>query len=148
MRRWFVTLSCLLTLALPLSPAFAQETTATITGTVTDSSGGVLPGVVVSLKHVPTGRVFEGTTNTEGGYLVPLLPIGAYEATFTLSGFQQRIVRGITLAVNDRVLIDAALATGGVSEVVEVTGQTLAQATTAVQNLIDSQRVGTADQQP
>ena len=142
MRRFCLTLCCfLLAIALPVSPAFSQETTATVTGTVTDSSGGVLPGVVVSLKHVPTGRIFEGTTSTEGGYLVPLLPIGAYEATFTLSGFQQRIVRGITLAVNDRVLIDASLATGGVSEVVEVTGQTLAQTTTAVQNLIDSRRV-------
>lgn len=142
MRRLFLTLCCcLLTVALPVSPAFAQETTATATGTVTDTSGGVLPGVVVSFKHVATGRVFEGTTNTEGGYLVPALPIGVYEATFTLSGFQPRIVRGITLAVNDRVLIDASLATGGVSEVIEVTGQTLAQTTTAVQNLIDSQRV-------
>jgi len=142
MRRFCLTLCCLLfTIALPAVPAFSQETTATATGTVTDTSGGVLPGVVVSLKHVPTGRVFEGTTNTEGGYLVPLLPIGAYEATFTLSGFQNRMVRGITLAVNDRVLIDATLAAGGVSEVVEVSGRALTQTTTAVQNLIDSQRV-------
>jgi hypothetical protein len=142
MRRWCTTLCCLLVLfALPVPAAIAQETTATVTGTVTDSTGAVLPGVTVSLRHVGTGRTFEGVTRTEGGYLVPLLPIGTYEATFTLSGFQTRTVRGIALNVNDRVQVDATLATGGVAEVVEVTGRTLVQTTTAVQNLIDSRQV-------
>lgn len=141
MRRWCLTLCCLIVFALASAPATAQETTATVTGTVTDQSGGVLPGVVVSLKHVATGRVFDGTTNHEGGYLVPLLPVGAYEVTFTLSGFQQRLVRGLTVAVNDRVKVDATLSTGGVSEVVEVTGRSLVQTTTAVQTLIDSTQV-------
>src|SRR4030095_8141307 len=125
MRRWFVALCCsfaLLTLTAPL--AVAQETTATLAGMVTDQSGGVLPGVVVSLKHLPTGRVIEITTGSEGVYHLPLLPIGAYEVTFSLSGFQPRVFRGVTLAVNDRVRLDATLVTGGVSEVVTVTGQT------------------------
>ena len=61
MRRWCSILCCcLLCLSSLLPTAIAQETTATVTGTVTDQSGGVLPGVVVSLKHVGTGRVFEG----------------------------------------------------------------------------------------
>ncbi len=142
MRRWCSTLCCCLALlSLSVPAATAQETTATVTGTVTDSSGGVLPGVVVSLKHVPTGRTFESITGAEGGYLVPLLPIGAYEATFTLSGFQSQTVRGFTLNVNDRVQVDASLSAGGVSEVVEVRGRTLVQTTTAVQNLIDSRQV-------
>jgi hypothetical protein len=142
MRRWFFTLCCCLTLLVSLptvSPA--QETTATIVGTVSDQSGGVLPGVVVTLRHVATGRTFEGTSSTEGGYVVTLLPIGDYELTFALSGFQPRIVRGVTVNVNDRVRIDATLAAGGVSEVVEVSGRTLTQVTTAVQNLIDSRQV-------
>jgi hypothetical protein len=122
-------------------PIAAQETTATIIGTVTDQSGGVLPGVTISLRHVPTGRTFEAVAGAEGNYLATLLPIGEYEITFTLSGFQSRVVRGVTLAVNDRVQIDTSLATGGVSEVVEVTGQLLPQATTAVQNLIGSRQV-------
>ena len=141
MRRWCLALCCCL-FALSTVPAAAQETTATITGTVTDQSGGVLPGVTVSAKHVPTGRTFEAVTNAEGNFLVPLLPVGAYELTFTLSGFQPRVVQGLTLAVNDRIKIDASLATGGVSEVVQVTGRTtLTQTATAVQELIDSQRV-------
>jgi hypothetical protein len=143
MRRWCRTVLCLfpLVIAAPAVSVHAQETTATIVGTVTDASGGVLPGVVVSLRHAATGRTFESTTSAEGGYLVTLLPIGEYELTFTLSGFQSRVVRGVKLAVNDRVQIDATLSPGGVSEVVEVTGQVLPQATTAVQNLIDSRQV-------
>ena len=141
MRHWRFILCCLSLLVLLAAPATAQETTATITGTVTDQSGAVLPGVVVSLKHLPTGRLFEGVTSAEGGYLVPLLPIGPYEVTFSLSGFQPRVVRGVTLAVNDRALVDASLVTGGVSEVVQVTSSTLTQTTTAVQNLIDSRQV-------
>ena len=88
-----------------------------------------------------TGRTFESVRSAEGGYLVTLLPIGQYEMTFSLSGFQSRVVRGVTLAVNDRVQIDTTLSAGGVSEVVEVTGRVLPQATTAVQNLIDSRQV-------
>ena len=49
--------------------AIAQETTATVTGTVTDPSGGVLPGVIVSLKHVATGRHFESITHRGGRLL-------------------------------------------------------------------------------
>ena len=142
MRRWCSTLCCCLLLFVLAVPAvIAQETTATLAGTVTDQSGGVLPGVTITLKHLATGRVFEETTGSEGVYFVPLLPIGAYEVTFSLSGFQSRTVRGVMLKVNDRVRVDATLATGGVSEVVEVTGRTLTQTTTAVQTLIDSRQV-------
>ena len=143
MRRWCWTLSCLLALlvGLPAAPVHAQETTATIAGMVTDQSSAVLPGVGVTFRHVPTGRVFETTTGSEGVYFMPLLPIGAYEVTFTLAGFQPRTVRGVVLAVNDRVRVDATLATGGVTEVVEVTGRSLVQTTTAVQELIGSRQV-------
>ena len=70
MRRWCFALSCclfvLLSVVVP-PEAFAQETTATVVGTVTDQSGGVLPGVTVTLRHVATRRSFEGTTSTQGG---------------------------------------------------------------------------------
>lgn len=143
MRRWCLTLSGVFPLLLLLLtlPVHAQETTATVVGTVIDASGGVLPGVTVSLRHLATGRTVDVVTSAEGGYVATLLPIGEYELTFALSGFQGRTVRGVRLAVNDRVQIDATLAPGGVSEVVEVTGRLLPQATTAVQNLIDSRQV-------
>src|SRR6187551_153939 len=115
MRRWCLALCGCLALFTVIPPAaYAQETTATLAGMVTDQSGAVLPGAVVSLKHLPTGRVTEIVTGTEGVYLVPLLPIGAYEVTFSLQGFQPRVVKGVVLAVNDRVRLDAILKTGGV----------------------------------
>jgi hypothetical protein len=121
--------------------ALAQETTGTIIGTVTDGSGAVLPGVTVVLKHIGTGQTIERVTNDQGQYTAPLLPIGAYEVTFTLSGFEQRVVRGVSLSVNDRIVIDAALSVGGVSEVIEVTGTQAVQPTAALQTLIGSERV-------
>jgi hypothetical protein len=143
MRRWCFTLSCVIPLLafLLAAPVYAQETTATVVGTVKDATGGALPGVTVSLRHVATGRTFDAVTSIEGGYVATLLPIGGYEISFALSGFQTRTLRGVDLNVNDRVQIDATLSPGGVSEVVEVTGTILPQATTAVQNLIDSRQV-------
>jgi hypothetical protein len=126
---------------LPVHPAAAQEITASIAGAVMDQTGGMLPGVVVTFRHVATGRVIEETTGSEGVYFVTGLPIGDYEITFSLSGFQARTVRGVKLAVNDRLRVDATLTPGGVSEVVEVTGQILPQATTSVQKLIDARQV-------
>ena len=122
------------------SPALAQETTGTILGTVTDQSGAVLPGVTVSLKHVGTGRTIDRVTNSDGLYTAPLLPIGDYEITFTLSGFQTRVVR-VPLSVNDRLEINSQMSVGGVTETVEVAARSLAQPTAAVQNLVDAARV-------
>jgi hypothetical protein len=83
------------------------------------------------LKQLRTGQTFERVTNADGIYTAPLLPIGEYEITFSLAGFQTRVVRGIPLSVNDRVVADARLAVGGVSEVVEVTTRSLMQLTAA-----------------
>jgi hypothetical protein len=130
-------------LAITALPAaiFAQETTGTIIGTVTDDSGAVLPGVTVVVKHLGTGQTFERVTSAEGFYTAPLLPVGQYEVTFTLTGFQPRVVRGVSLSVNDRFVIDATMSVGGVSEVVEVTGTSSVQPTAALQTLIGSAQV-------
>lgn len=125
-----------------IAPAgFAQETTATIIGTVTDESGGVLPGVTVTLRHLGTSQTFERVTTSEGLYTAPLLPIGEYEITFTLAGFQSRVIRGVTLSVNDRIVVDARLTVGGVSEVVDVTGTSFVQRTSAVQTLVSAAQI-------
>lgn len=123
-------------------PAFAQETTATITGIVTDESGGVLPGVTVTIKETRTGRSFEFVTTETGAYTAPLLPVGDYEITFSLSGFQSQTLRGFRLSVNDRVTINGKLSVGGVAETIEVTaGATLVQQSPALQSLVGSTQV-------
>ena len=86
---WFCCVTCSTAFLLVGIPAhvLAQETTATLSGTVSDETGGALPNVVVVLTHVATGRTFERTTSNEGLYAAPLLPIGEYALTFSLSGF-------------------------------------------------------------
>ena len=130
-------------LAAPVCPlAYAQETTGTITGTVTDASGGVLPGVSVVVTNLRTGLAVERTTGADGGYTAPLLPVGEYQVRFSLAGFQPRVVSGIRLSVNDRLVVDGRLDVGGVSEVVQVEAASqYVQPTAALQTLIGSRQV-------
>ncbi|RPJ69636.1 MAG: TonB-dependent receptor [Acidobacteria bacterium] len=97
--------------ALALAPsASAQVTTATIVGTITDSSGAALPGATVTARHVDTG--FART--------VPTTEVGAYRLEVTLDGFKPITRSGIVLRVNDTARIDASLEVGGITESVTV----------------------------
>jgi hypothetical protein len=120
----------------------AQETTGTITGSATDQSGGVLPGVTVTLKNLSTGIARSVLTNEAGMYTATLLPIGNYEATFELSGFQTVTVRDIVLHVNDRLQIDGKMSVGGVQESIQVTAaRQLVQPIAALQTTMASRQV-------
>jgi len=139
--RFLVTFVFTLSLSLTHA-ALAQETTGTITGVVTDDSGAVLPGVTVSVKQVETGRTFDVVTADRGIYTATLLPIGTYEVTFTLAGFQPRTITGIRVSVNDRLQINGKLALGGVAEKVEVSAASqFVQPVSAVQSLIGARQV-------
>ncbi len=80
----------LLCLAL-VSPAFAQSQAAngSIEGTVVDSSGGVLPGVTVTVTNTDTGAVRSLVTNESGIFRAPLLTLGTYTVTAELEGFKK-----------------------------------------------------------
>ena len=140
-RLW--TLAAAIVLALGVAaPAAGQETTGTITGVVTDSTGAVLPGVTVTVKFVPTGAIRSYTTNASGLYTAPLLQPGDYEVTFSLSGFQPSTVRGIQLHVNDRLEVNGMLGVGGLAQSVEVTAASqFVQPSPAVQHLIGSTQI-------
>jgi len=70
--------------------AFAQgsTTTATLTGVIQDSSGGVVPGVTVVVRNIRTGVTNEAISNSTGTFSVPALDPGEYEATASLTGFK------------------------------------------------------------
>jgi hypothetical protein len=122
--------------------ASAQETTGTITGVASDQSGAVLPGVSVTIKNLNTSTLRTVVTNETGFYTAPLLPIGAYEITFELSGFQPVTLKNVELHVNDRLKLDAHLTVGGVAESVQVTaGQALVQPIAALQTTMASTQV-------
>jgi hypothetical protein len=119
-----------------------QETTGTITGSVTDQTGAVLPGVSITLRNMNTDLSRTVVTNENGSYTATLLPIGAYEVTFQLQGFQQVTLRNVTLHVNDRLQLDSKLTLGGVAENVEVTaGRGMVQPVAALQSTMTSTQV-------
>lgn len=124
------------------SPADAQETTGTVLGAVTDQSGAVLPGVTVTATQQRTGLSKEAITSEDGTFTLSYLPIGPYDITFTLSGFKTFASRTVDVHVNDRLQVNASLAVGDLSEVLEVVGTTpMIQATSAVQNLMGPTQV-------
>src|SRR5882724_4166207 len=110
-------------LALNLSAAFAQTTgSATIVGTVTDTTGAVIPGAKVAVVNTETGFHFDGVTNSEGYFYVPYLRPGIYNLTVEGSGFKKYVRDGIELRTNDQPRIDIKLEIGSVAETVEVRG--------------------------
>src|SRR5215831_2332977 len=104
------------------TPAFAQSTAANgaIEGTISDSSGGVLPGVTVTVTNVDTGAERSVTTNEKGLYRAPLLPLGKYRVVAELQGFKKFEQTEIALSVGQTATVNATLAVGTVSETITV----------------------------
>ena len=96
MRKIYLFLVCLSFAA----PVWAQSQAANgaIEGTITDSSGGVLPGVTVTITSPDTGLQRTVVTNEKGLYRAPLLPIGTYSVAAELQGFKKFEESGIRLS--------------------------------------------------
>ncbi len=112
-------------LALSAGPAFAQSQAAngTIEGTIADSSGGMLPGVTVTVNNTDTGLQRSLVTNIEGQYRGLLLPLGQYRVVAELQGFKKSEQTGIALRAGDTATINFSLEVGTVSETVTVTAE-------------------------
>jgi hypothetical protein len=109
------------------------QTTATIVGTVTDSSGAVVPGVSITVKSEGTGLTRKTLASQSGNFAVPLLPVGVYSITAEVPGFKRKTVTGIVLEVNQEPRVDVVLEVGAVTDSVTVTGEaSLLQAENAV----------------
>ena len=111
-----ILLSCL---ALPAA-VFAQE--ATISGTVKDSTAGVLPGVAVRAVHEATGTQFDGFTDERGNFRIPVR-IGVYRITAELAGFATIQQMGFEVLVGQQVSLTLVMMPSTVSESVTVTGE-------------------------
>jgi len=101
-----------LTLILALATAAAanaQTVTGTLQGTVTDTNGGVLPGVTITITHVDTGTGRVIVTNAEGIYNAPFLQIGRYRVKAALAGFGAVTREGIEVRLNDTRVVDLKL---------------------------------------
>jgi len=104
------------------APLFAQAVTGTILGTITDSTGGVMPGATVTLKHEGTGLTRTVVTDAAGEFTAPALPTGKYTLAAELSGFKTMTLSNIDVGVDQRVRINVHLEIGAVSESVTITG--------------------------
>ncbi len=99
----------------------AQITTTTISGIVSDSTGGGIPNAQVTVSNVGTGATRTVTTNVQGAYRIDLLPVGEYEVEVSASGFKKSKQTGISLEMNRAARVDAVLSVGSVNEEVTVT---------------------------
>lgn len=115
-------LACLLSIC-SFSLALAQSTgTATLTGSVTDASGAVVPRANVTVLNTDTGFVFTSVTTGEGTWYVPNLNPGTYQLKIEATGFKTYVQNGIVLRTAEQPRLDVKLEVGEVTQSVEVTG--------------------------
>ena len=113
---------CVLALILFASAAAGQAVSASVLGTVTDTSGAVVTAAKVTVTEVSTQTTRTGQTNESGNFSFNDLPPGNYVVTVELTGFKKETRRDIALLVNSAQRVDIQLQPGNVSETVEVTG--------------------------
>ena len=112
-------LLAILTLAAPLS---AQTTFANITGTVTDSTGAVIPGAKIVVTNTESNYVYNAESNDSGNFTFSQLLQGSYTLRVTAAGFKEHIIQQIHLVSLDVRRFDIKLEVGAVETKVEVIG--------------------------
>ena len=126
-----------------LSRLAAQGATATISGTVTDSSGAAIPEAAIQVKNIGTGAQQTTASDGQGRFRVPDLGVGDYEIQASKMGFSTVLHKGITLTVGNQAVVDFALAVGQQSQTVTVEAQAsqLETSNGAVGSLTDQTQV-------
>ena len=125
-----LALGLLLVLASPLARA---AITGSISGTVTDPTGAVMPGVSVVALNTDTGIQTTTQTNAAGFYNFPALPTGHYEVRITEKGFEEYRQTGLVLDVNTALRVDATMKVGAVNQEVSVSSTAVHVETTNTQ---------------
>ncbi len=121
------TVPCAVLAALALTllapPSHAQVVSATLTGTVADSSGAIVPGALVTATESSTGVVRTTQTSAEGVYTLPFLPPGTYKVDIEKTGFKKFTEANFELSVSTVGRINATLEPGSQTETVQVTAE-------------------------
>src|SRR6266571_237914 len=110
---------CLVFLSLTV-PGWAQSDRGTITGTVADATGAVIPGVTIEAKNMSTGTTYQAGTSETGNFTLPQLPVGTYELSASLPGFKKFVRSNIIVGVAQVVRVDVSLQVGAAGEQVTV----------------------------
>jgi hypothetical protein len=111
---------CLLSFAVNV---FAQGDRGTITGTVTDPAGAVVPNATIEAKQTDTGALFPTTSTDTGNYTLSQLPVGSYELSVTAGGFKKFVRSNITVQVAQTLRVDVPLEVGASTESVTVSAE-------------------------
>ena len=141
-RLHFSFISCLILAMFLAATAHAQ--TASLTGTITDSSGGVVPGASISAKNLETSTTRTGSSDSAGAYSIANVPVGHYDITVEKDGFTPLRFQNVQLTVAQNLTLNGTLNPGAVSQAVEVSGAsvpTIDMADAQISNVIDQQRI-------
>jgi hypothetical protein len=117
-----LTASALMILLLFAGASFAQNR-GTITGTITDPTGAVVPSASVEAKNLDTGVAYQAASSQTGNYTISQLPVGKYQVTASKSGFKQYTQTGITVSTTQVLRIDLKLEVGNISEIITVSSE-------------------------
>jgi hypothetical protein len=121
----------------------AQTATSRITGSVTDATGALVPGAMVTANNEATGVTYTQTTTEAGLYGFPSLPVGPYTITVALPGFKTASKTGNILVVDTPLVINMSLEVGGVTETVSIAAESEALQTTnaSIGNVVEHKAI-------
>ena len=122
-RKWCVSIasSVVFLIFLNCGVAWGQTSSGSLSGTVKDASGGVIPGAPVSVNNTATGVVQTTQTNSDGFFAFPSLAVGQYEVDVSPSGFRPYRRTGLIVDVNSKLQVDVQLQVAEQNQQVTVT---------------------------
>ena len=127
--------------AILVTPSIGYAQEAVVSGTVTDSTGAVLPGVTIRAVHAASGNSFEAVTDQRGAFRIAVR-VGTYQIRAGLAGFASVTRTGVEVLVGQTALVNLQMSPGGVAEAVTVTAQTpLIETTSSLGGNVDPRQV-------
>jgi hypothetical protein len=141
--RTFVTALMMACLVASGAPVAAQQTTGNITGRIVDDQGAAVPGVTVTARNAQTGFTRTDTSDAEGIYRLTAMPVGTYDITAELQGFNRIENKGIVLNVGQTHDIGMTLKVASLQETVTVSGETpiIESSSSSVGGVVDIGRI-------
>lgn len=119
----FVSVFLIIAATYTASLSQAQATTGLIQGTVVDPNGAVVTGASVNVKNINTGFERTVTSNSDGFFTAPLLPLGTYRVTTSATGFTNSILENVEVTIGNTLNLNVSLKVGGTAETVDVSSE-------------------------
>jgi hypothetical protein len=144
MRRYAINSILLSAVVCSILPcAAAQSFTGNIVGTVRNANGEVMPAAEITITHAQTNAKFTVVTNNEGYYFSVPLPVGDYKIEAIATGFKRALRSGVSLKIQQTVVVDFSMEIGAVAEQVVITAEapTLETTSSALGKVVDNRRI-------